>query len=68
MKLFKFKRVPESRAEFLPEGELMVSVAVNRERNAVIVNFGKSLSRIGLTKLGAIAFADNLKRRASELK
>ncbi len=48
------------------EGELRLGIAV--KDRTVLINFGKPVVWIGLDKNGAIEFAENILKRAKDIK
>ena len=59
------KRFPEGKLTNDDEGELRF--AVSTQANKIIVEFGKPVAWLGLTKELALQLSDILKQRASEL-
>lgn len=56
---------PRGKIHATDEGELRMGVTV--ENDTVILAFGKPIAWIGMSRIEAIALADLLKQRASEL-
>lgn len=58
---------PDGRLSREDDGELAFAIAADKENQVVILNFGKSVKWVGFPKKQAVALAEMLLARASEL-
>lgn len=59
---------PDGKIDDSDEGELTMAVGVDRLSKQVIIDFGTSLTWIGMSADEADGLADLLKKKAAELK
>ena len=60
-------KFPDGKLREEDEGEIKFGIAADLNSNRLIVNFGKSVASIGMTKEQAIGLAEMITKRAEEL-
>ena len=58
---------PDGKLNENDQGELALSIGIDREKNVIIMNFGTQVAWIGIPKQQAIEMGEGMIKRANEL-